>query len=597
MSLNNRGYVCAGEGYSDYPVLTEIKLSDYVGNSATPVANGKNWYIKTAANGTGCYIYNVAVGKFLNGNDTQIDFGDIPEVWVFEDKTKGGVTYKNIKDFNSTAAKKYLSAGCARAAGDRPMAYDNNTDDGGAIYTIAEVANGLTTYAAAVTAANNAISKEENKSQEEKVNEAKANIQIGVGYPRTDSEAYTALNSLTSEATDEEINTALSNYITCEDIQLPESGKAYTIKAWWKTRQLPFTFFSATENGVFLGNTPVYAPNSKEGAEAVKFVCQEVNGKYFFVSDNGYYLGWQAYNKAYYTGNSYSEDQPFAIKKSYIKPGDSDAVAGTARNNVTLPELLGKVCLQAVYENGTHNLMFSFSTKQYHSASELSTWYADNEHTVYYIIEEVLEEGYSTNVVDVKPAAELNGSYLATFYAPYATTLPAYCQAYTINEVNADKTSAKLTLLEGDIPANTGVIIKSNAAGKKTFGLSVTNPSAVEDNMLFGSVTDSYVLAEGAYVLANGESGVGLYKPTANKGENGGDGRTHFKNNAGRAYLSVGESPVRFLNFDFGTETGIENIVDGIQENENAVVYDLSGRRVQNMQKGIYVVNGKKVIK
>ena len=40
-------------------------------------------------------------------------------------------------------------------------------------------------------------------------------------------------------------------------------------------------------------------------------------------------------------------------------------------------------------------------------------------------------------------------------------------------------------------------------------------------------------------------------------------------------------------------ETGIENIDAKL---ENSVVFDLSGRRVQNAQKGIYIKNGKKVL-
>ena len=69
-----------------------------------------------------------------------------------------------------------------------------------------------------------------------------------------------------------------------------------------------------------------------------------------------------------------------------------------------------------------------------------------------------------------------------------------------------------------------------------------------------------------------------------------------FVNNAGKAYLpKPAEASARFISFDFGTETAIESIEGA--EVENAVVYDLSGRRVQKAQKGLYIVNGKKVVK
>ena len=60
-----RGYVVAGEGYADYPVLSDITLNGYQQNSVDAIENGKNWYITTVNDGTTYYFYNVAVGKFL----------------------------------------------------------------------------------------------------------------------------------------------------------------------------------------------------------------------------------------------------------------------------------------------------------------------------------------------------------------------------------------------------------------------------------------------------------------------------------------------------------------------------------------------------
>jgi hypothetical protein len=67
---------------------------------------------------------------------------------------------------------------------------------------------------------------------------------------------------------------------------------------------------------------------------------------------------------------------------------------------------------------------------------------------------------------------------------------------------------------------------------------------------------------------------------------------------ANKAYLNIPTSSARFLvfNFDEDNETAIESIgsEDGNMKEE---IYDLVGRRVQNAQKGLYIVNGKKVIK
>jgi hypothetical protein len=76
-------------------------------------------------------------------------------------------------------------------------------------------------------------------------------------------------------------------------------------------------------------------------------------------------------------------------------------------------------------------------------------------------------------------------------------------------------------------------------------------------------------------------------------------GNTAFLNNGFKAYLpaSVFTAGARFLVFDFGgTETAIEGI-EGENGNVKTEIYDLAGRRVQNAQKGVFVVNGKVVIK
>ena len=53
-----------------------------------------------------------------------------------------------------------------------------------------------------------------------------------------------------------------------------------------------------------------------------------------------------------------------------------------------------------------------------------------------------------------------------------------------------------------------------------------------------------------------------------------------------------------FFNFDFdATSTGVDSInAQDSEENADDKVYDLQGRRVANPVKGIYIVNGKKVL-
>ena len=215
-----------------------------------------------------------------------------------------------------------------------------------------------------------------------------------------------------------------------------------------------------------------------------------------------------------------------------------------------------------------------------YSAGKLAHWHSTDAGSTMFLTE------YNEDEVVVSETAGY-----ATLYLGYTTYIPEGVEVYAITGING--AWATMTAVEGVLPANTGVILKN--AGNYTFKGAAANGS-VEGNLLCGSVEDTYV-AGAAYVLANGENGVGLYKAELNKNAEGNAGDTHFKNNAKKAYLpDTASAGVRFLSFGFGdNETAIENIEGA--EVENAVVYDLAGRRVQKAQKGLYIVNGKKVIK
>lgn len=63
-------------------------------------------------------------------------------------------------------------------------------------------------------------------------------------------------------------------------------------------------------------------------------------------------------------------------------------------------------------------------------------------------------------------------------------------------------------------------------------------------------------------------------------------------NNANKAYLAIASNAL-FIGLDYDDTTYIENVENA---NEETVIYDLMGRRVQHMNvSGVYIVNGKKV--
>ena len=164
-------------------------------------------------------------------------------------------------------------------------------------------------------------------------------------------------------------------------------------------------------------------------------------------------------------------------------------------------------------------------------------------------------------------------------------------KAYTIEAVENGYVS--LAEATGVLGANTPIIVN---APEGSYEFAYTTAAATVSpatDVLKGTLYNSNIAPEGtAYVLANGENGVGLYKAELNQASN-----TAFLNNANKAYLEVPAAEgVACYSFRFGEgTTGIEEITDN--RVQSTVIYDLTGRRVEAITApGIYVVNGNKVL-
>ena len=191
----------------------------------------------------------------------------------------------------------------------------------------------------------------------------------------------------------------------------------------------------------------------------------------------------------------------------------------------------------------------------------------------------------------------------ATLYSPVQLSLTGRVEAYVVSEVTSS--SVKLQSL-GNIPANVGVILKlvENAEVKRNcVFLEVTGSGATAQSKLSGTLASTKV-SEDAYVLSKKEVNVGLYKAMLTEdAENGNP--TKWINNGFKAYLlaslvtepGTGEARVLTFDFDDNAETGINAVEIEEAAPANAAIYDLSGRRVQNAKSGLYIINGKKVIK
>jgi hypothetical protein len=188
---------------------------------------------------------------------------------------------------------------------------------------------------------------------------------------------------------------------------------------------------------------------------------------------------------------------------------------------------------------------------------------------------------------------------LATFYANTPATIAEGVKAYVATEApvmeNGTGVITMTEIADGIVPAQTGVVI-CGTAGDYTFEYTSQTGTPVAGNLLRGyagvaEYAEVAVPTDGStnYVLTEERGKTGFYKKEAG-----------FKVYNHKAYLNVPEASgamkairLRFENND-GTTNILEIPTEGV--NANAKCYDLFGRRVEKATKGVFIVNGKKVI-
>jgi hypothetical protein len=200
--------------------------------------------------------------------------------------------------------------------------------------------------------------------------------------------------------------------------------------------------------------------------------------------------------------------------------------------------------------------------------------YTVNSHTTFNLTK-AAEKSVTRDVAE--------GKY-ATIILPYEAELPKGAVAYTVDNINDNYVN--LTQVTGGLEANKPYIL---GAGNYSFsGLATALNPTYADNNLTGVLVETAV-PTGSYVLQTKEEAQAFYvvgeNATLNLAEN-------------RAYLTLPteESASSALRISFGdnnTTTGIE-AVEALTSGK-AEIYDLNGRKLNGLRKGINIVNGVKV--
>jgi len=221
-----------------------------------------------------------------------------------------------------------------------------------------------------------------------------------------------------------------------------------------------------------------------------------------------------------------------------------------------------------------------------------------------------------------------NGKYYTTMYTAFPYKCMDGVKAYYVKEIDESGESNQVICEEitsGEVPENTGVILEcpedpdtKQSKGPKGYRLLplTTAPAALETNLLKGTCFN--LKGVNRMRTLNGEDwlyyyctpydesmrvlsyksgqGVAFYKYDLEKRyANGGD---TIYIPANKAYLDCSgvQNNAKPFTMDFSQSTGIrENEIVATKEETDAV-YDLQGRKVLYPRRGLYIVNGKKVM-
>lgn len=233
----------------------------------------------------------------------------------------------------------------------------------------------------------------------------------------------------------------------------------------------------------------------------------------------------------------------------------------------------------------------------------------------------ILEKVDDTNYFGVKPSTNMrgrDGKYYTTLYVDFPFQIKGDVKAYTIEGVEAKNADgyyfAKVKKLaqQGDVvPAQTAVVLECNSTNPADNQLlpqgdEKFNPS---DNRLcgifFGEAINGLTVKDGTGAehnvtrdnirafninTADSRNPIGFYKVKSNV--------TNIPGNKAFLVLTNAEAQAKgfVLEFEDGGTTGIETIENSKHSTESGVYYDLQGRRVENPTRGVYIVNGKKVV-
>lgn len=533
----------------------------------------------------GTFIYSLGKNAYLaTGDDSSVSFATTPTTATIN--TSGNdATYKYYITTSNNRQVNFNTYG-----GDTGVSGQGTAKDAGSLFTFVENTQ-YTVDEATITTIKEAIKTYTKEYYLSDVEGIKSHLGE-VGYP-TQADYDALETALKTATTKDAAATALQNFYN--SVKYPEDGKAYYIEGVSRGgTRTGYVYFNGTQLK-FATELATPMPD-----EAIYYCHKLGDRKYMFTTKDGKYLMYatdsngesKGMEDAYDANKNTLTLQPMSYNASNSYNCNNDVLT-VNKNTVGLFLIRGKRAYNAQWANYDFYLMAGFHSGDFHASGDTSVYYTTNAQTSAFKFVEVPQpqnNAIKTTAVKLSDAADAETYNLATYSSPFATTLPSDMKAYTVKNENGNYYLSRLNLTDQVLPANTGVILASNEANTFIPVPATTAPEAPTDNQLQATSGAAVTVdpATNAYIFT-AKDNVAFFGLLSNN-----PNMRSIK--AFKAYLTVGSNAAPRLSLNFGDDnvtTGINTITNGEQKAD--IIYDLSGRRVMNVQRaGIYIVNGQK---
>jgi len=187
------------------------------------------------------------------------------------------------------------------------------------------------------------------------------------------------------------------------------------------------------------------------------------------------------------------------------------------------------------------------------------------------------------------PSMKVTAGKWGTFIAPFEVNIPEGVEAYTVTGVSGTNVNMS-DAIDTTIPANTPVLLWNNSGENLNNFIYGVSTVATENSYTVGLLTGVYAsmaVPTGSYVLQTLNEKQAFYIV---------DAEDPITVPVNRAYLTVSSGgDVKAFFFDLGEADAIRSIDNGELTMDNAEIFNLAGQKMSKLQRGVNIVNGKKV--